>query len=151
MRAAIVSHDDRVLLLCFPHPDDDKHLWVMPGGGVEPGESHAAALRRELREEIDFNLLSSPPFIWHRTYTYGPAHRRIRQTDSIYWVRAASFEARLDANPDDNERNAVIAARWWSYPELETTDERIVPRRLGEYLRRAIFDGLPDSPIDVGV
>ncbi len=151
MRAAIVSNDERVLLICFPHPDDGKHLWVMPGGGVEPGESQVAALRRELREEIDFDLPSVPPFIWHRTYTYGPAHRRIRQTDSIYWVRATSFDARLDANPDDNERDAVIGARWWSPDELETTEERIVPRRLGEFVRRAIIDGLPDPPIDVGV
>lgn len=151
MRAAIVSDDERLLLLCFPHPDDGEHLWVMPGGGVEPGESHLAALERELREEIMFDLPSSPRCIWHRTYTYGPPRRRIRQTDSIYWVRAASFDARLDGNPDPNERDAVITARWWSPRELETTDERIVPRRLGEFLRRAIVEGLPESPIDVGV
>ena len=151
MRAAIVSPDERILLLCFPHPDDGERLWIMPGGGVEVGESPLIALKRELSEEVDFTLTASPPYVWHRTYTYGPARRRVRQTDTIYWVRADRFEARLDGNPDEHERQALLDARWWSVAELGATRERIVPRRLAQFLRQAIDVGPPRIPIDVGV
>ena len=37
--------------------------WEFPGGKVEPGESAAAALARELREELDVELLQARPLI----------------------------------------------------------------------------------------
>jgi 8-oxo-dGTP diphosphatase len=49
---ALIERDGRVLLAQRPA---DKHLggkWEFPGGKVEPGESPAAALVREIREEL---------------------------------------------------------------------------------------------------
>jgi 8-oxo-dGTP diphosphatase len=50
--AALVLRDSRILI-CQRHRDDSHALqWEFPGGKVEPGESHAEALKRELREEL---------------------------------------------------------------------------------------------------
>lgn len=46
---AIVVEDDRLLAVAFD--DDTGHHYNLPGGGVEPGESIADALVREVREE----------------------------------------------------------------------------------------------------
>ena len=50
--AAVIVHNGKVLLTKrkadVPYP----LLWEFPGGKVEPGEGLAAALRRELREEL---------------------------------------------------------------------------------------------------
>jgi 8-oxo-dGTP diphosphatase len=48
--SAILRRDDR-LLLCR-HEKGDKEYWLLPGGGVNSGESLADALRRELLEEV---------------------------------------------------------------------------------------------------
>jgi 8-oxo-dGTP pyrophosphatase MutT (NUDIX family) len=54
VRAVVADHDDRVLMVrwTLDGPDGEYHVWGTPGGGIEPGESHEDALRRELLEEV---------------------------------------------------------------------------------------------------
>ena len=54
--AAVIVHRGRVLIA---RRHDHVHLgglWEFPGGKVEPGESLAACLRREIREELGMEL-----------------------------------------------------------------------------------------------
>ena len=51
--AAVIERDDAFLVTLR---QDGTHLaghWEFPGGKVHPGETHADALSRELREELD--------------------------------------------------------------------------------------------------
>lgn len=56
--AALIARDGRWLLGL--RPDGKRHAgqWEFPGGKVEPGESDAEAMARELREELDLTLVS---------------------------------------------------------------------------------------------
>jgi 8-oxo-dGTP diphosphatase len=38
-------------------------MWGTPGGGIEAGESHVAALRRELLEEVGLEIKEDPPHV----------------------------------------------------------------------------------------
>lgn len=54
--AAVIEHDNRFLIT---RRQDGVHLaghWEFPGGKVGSGESHAAALRREILEELDTDV-----------------------------------------------------------------------------------------------
>jgi 8-oxo-dGTP diphosphatase len=48
--SAILRRNDRILLC--RHEKHGKEYWLLPGGGVNSGESLVAALHRELNEEI---------------------------------------------------------------------------------------------------
>lgn len=54
--AAIIQHQDKILITLRP---EDKKLggyWEFPGGKIETGESPQFALVRELREELDIEI-----------------------------------------------------------------------------------------------
>ncbi len=52
--AAIIVRDDSILLV--RHQRDDKTYWLLPGGGIEYGESAGDALVRELMEEASVTI-----------------------------------------------------------------------------------------------
>ena len=60
-----VITDDRGRVLISRRAEDSHQggLWEFPGGKVEPGESLADALARELREELDIEVRRSEPLI----------------------------------------------------------------------------------------
>ena len=54
--AALTDASGRVLVAQRPAHQQHGGLWEFPGGKVEPGETPAAALARELREELGIAL-----------------------------------------------------------------------------------------------
>ena len=51
--AAVIERDDAFLVTLRQNGAHLAGHWEFPGGKVHPGESHAEALGRELREELD--------------------------------------------------------------------------------------------------
>jgi len=50
--AAVIERDGQVLVCQRKRTDSHPLKWEFPGGKLEPGESPAAALQRELEEEL---------------------------------------------------------------------------------------------------
>lgn len=61
--AAILDGQGRVLLAQRPRHKHQGGLWEFPGGKVEPGEAPAAALARELSEELGITPSHARPFL----------------------------------------------------------------------------------------
>jgi 8-oxo-dGTP diphosphatase len=55
--AAVVERAGRYLVTRRPHGVHLEGCWEFPGGKIEPGESHAEGLRREMREELGVDVL----------------------------------------------------------------------------------------------
>jgi mutator protein MutT len=54
--AAVIADGDRFLLTRRQQGVHLEGMWEFPGGKIDPGESHADALRREIREELDADV-----------------------------------------------------------------------------------------------
>lgn len=54
--AALIFNDGKVLLSRRPAHQAHAGYWEFPGGKIEPGESPAQCLQRELKEELDIEV-----------------------------------------------------------------------------------------------
>ena len=54
--AAVIEQNDAFLLTRRPDGVHLAGLWEFPGGKIDPAETHADALRREMREELDTDV-----------------------------------------------------------------------------------------------
>ena len=146
----MLDPSDRILLIEFLDRAGGRRWWIMPGGGLDPGESHEDAARREVVEETGLHDLELGPWIWRREHVFPWSGRRFHQQERFYLARVPAFEARATGLAPA-EIEMVGELRWWSLTEIETSAETFAPRDLGHHLRRLLEDGLPPSPISVGV
>lgn len=152
-RALVLDPDDRVLLVRFEFPAGTR--WALPGGGLEPGESHIDALHRELAEEAGLHDAPIGPLVWTRLHIVPFTDGRWDgQREHIHLVRAPAFEPAPALSWEVLHAEHLHEVRWWTIDEIEqSTDDprRFAPRGLAVHLRTLLTDGPPNPPVDVGV
>jgi 8-oxo-dGTP diphosphatase len=149
-RAVVLDPADRILLVRFEFPRGS--FWGTPGGGVDEGETHDDAIRRELAEEAGLDEVELGPWIWTREHVF-PFENGLwdGQAERFVLVRARAFEPAPRFTAEQLRAEYVTGLRWWTLPELHASGEVFAPRRLPALLAALLRDGPPGEPLDVGV
>ena len=150
-RAVVLDPDDRVLLVRFEFPITGTR-WALPGGGVDPGEDHVTALRRELVEEVGLHDVEIGPHIWDRLHIvpFISGHWD-GQREQIHLVRTDRFAPAPTLTAAELEAEYVFGLRWWTLDEIASSEEVFAPRALAARLAELLTHGPPETPLDVGV
>ncbi|HKF74602.1 MAG TPA: NUDIX domain-containing protein [Candidatus Dormibacteraeota bacterium] len=147
-RVLLLDPAGRVLLLRFVDPVTGFAWWATPGGGIGPGETAEEAASREVLEETGLRDLALGPCIWLRETRFEWRGRRYRQTEQIFAAAVPPFEpSREGFLPEEVEM--VREHRWWTADEIERSDDRFGPRRLGRLLKDLLRDGFPPEPLQL--
>jgi 8-oxo-dGTP diphosphatase len=107
---AIIEHEGRILLAQRPAGKRLGGYWEFPGGKVETGEDSAAALHRELAEELDCTVA---------VVAAGPAHRHDYEWGAI---ALQPFLCRLVGSPSELIAHEHAALRWVKAQDLPLDD-----------------------------
>jgi 8-oxo-dGTP pyrophosphatase MutT (NUDIX family) len=150
VRGLLIDTDQRVLLVRFEFPAGTR--WALPGGGVEPGEDHYAALRRELLEEVGLAGATIGPHIWSRVHIIPFLNGRYDgQREQIHLVTCQPFEPQPTLSWAQLNDEYVFGMRWWTTAEIRDSDAVFVPAALAELLDDLVRNGPPSNPVDVSV
>jgi 8-oxo-dGTP pyrophosphatase MutT (NUDIX family) len=136
-RILVFDENDRVLLLLTKGMVPGEPIrWLTPGGGVERGESHAEAARRELFEEtgLEVDDLGEPVWSLDFVVDYEGGDHDTGHAE-FYVHRTRSFEVSRD-NWTEGELLDILEIRWWSLAELLATNDLYKPVELVDLVRR---------------
>jgi 8-oxo-dGTP pyrophosphatase MutT (NUDIX family) len=160
-RALVVSPDEHVLLVRFEFPTAT--VWAAPGGGLEQGEDHVSALRRELAEEVGLIDPEIGPHVWTRLHVI-PFLNGLwdGQRERYHLVRVPErFEPAPRLTRAQLEAEFLFEIRWFHLAELHGLDTpdtpdtgrptHLRPTGFVTHLRTLLRDGPPAVPLDVPV
>ena len=119
--AAVITRGDAILL----HRAEGDDFWALPGGRVEPGESGADTLVREMREELGAAVRPGPMVMVVENF-FGYGGRRYHEV-GLYFNAEAEAGGLLLASPGpylgrEGERELVFA--WFARDALHEIDLR---------------------------
>ncbi|MFD5319921.1 NUDIX hydrolase [Streptomyces sp. NPDC127098] len=146
-RVAVVAPDGAVFLLRYDNEEVGVH-WALPGGGLDPGESHLRAAVRELREETGWAdvPLDTDRVLCTWIHDFTRAGVPVRQHEVIFLTHAPRRDPLGDLTAS-HAADGILAWRWWSPADLSApTAEPVWPPQLPDLLA----DAPSHAPVDLG-
>lgn len=110
---AIIYNSKGEIMLARRARDPWKGTLDLPGGFVDPGESFEMAMSREIKEELNRNLLSMK-YMTSTFNTYPYSGRNVYTTDAV-------FECQLDSIDNISPSDDVAEILWMNPKDVDTS------------------------------
>jgi ADP-ribose pyrophosphatase YjhB (NUDIX family) len=134
-RVIVLDPGNRVLLLRYDEDPPAGRHWATPGGGLNPGESYAAAAHRELAEETGWDDLALLGEIHRDMRLVMHEGRAVWQHERLFLARTGQVRRELGDVAAMHASDGITEWRWWTLAELEATAELVWPRGLAALIR----------------
>lgn len=102
IRVSVVLRDEANRVLLVEHAKDNRRHWLLPGGGVERGETLASAAAREVGEETGLSVIVGRLVVVSEVIE--PAGRHLLDLVFLADVGEGEVRAGIDA--------AIVDLRW---------------------------------------
>lgn len=145
-RVILIDDKSRVLFCRGVESATGAHFWIMPGGGLDSGETFEEAARREIHEETGLAVIIGP-CVWHRRHQLVWNGQDADQFEKFFVAQVPRPSEIRGTNPDAY----VTEYRWWSLEEMMASDEDFAPRKAVQLLRPILQGRFNEEPFDCGV
>jgi 8-oxo-dGTP pyrophosphatase MutT (NUDIX family) len=143
-RVVLLDDQDRLLMLRIHDPAATRgpnpitaDFWLLPGGGVRPGETYEQAAHRELAEETGIHDAVIGACVWtQEKLVNGPQGGPVLVAGRYFLARVASgARVSFDAH-EPLEASTILGYRWFTRPEILAREatETFLPPGLGTLL-----------------
>ena len=137
VRVIVLDSDNRILMVKHDHPE--RTVWMVPGGGIEEGESSAQAAAREVLEETGLEV-EITGLIWHVEEVSERGQRFV----NFFRAKVTGGELGLGSDPELAENEQVLTDIRFMTREEVAELENLYP----EFLRSELWQHLEQGTID---
>lgn len=130
VRIAITDEQGRVLMVRHHYEQEDKSIWMLPGGTIEDGETSRDAAIREVLEETGL-IIRVGKLLWH----IEEAGDRGQRFVNFFGASVIGGKPELGEDPELGEGQVLDDIRFFSREELVEL-ENIYP----DFLRDELWD-----------
>lgn len=131
VRVIVFDDDDRLLMIRQHHEDRD--IWMVPGGGIEDGETAVETAVREMKEETNLDV-EVGRMVWHVEEVDPSRPERGQRFVNFFLAKIVGGELKMGADPEfDSKHQRIREVRFVSQEEMQKL-ENVFPPQLKDEL-----------------
>lgn len=137
---AAVVQDGKILLIQHREHKSGRAYWLLPGGGMEAGETEEEAVRREVLEETNLEVKVECLLLDELSQSGLGGYRRYKTYLCSPMTQAAA--PGYEPEPEVAAFYAIVDVKWFGMGDEKTWNEMIVNDPITAPLLRRVREGL---------